>query len=52
MSREYVYYDPIYTLPESGRQWWHESVDQQALLADTADQAATSRAASESQLLV
>ena len=25
LSREYVYYDPIYTLPESGQQWWHES---------------------------
>ena len=25
LSREYVYYDPIYTLPESGQRWWHGS---------------------------
>jgi lysine 2,3-aminomutase len=52
LSRDYVYYDPIYTLPESGQKWWHKSVDQEALLADSSDQAATSRATSESQLLV
>ncbi|HEY4000303.1 MAG TPA: lysine 2,3-aminomutase, partial [Candidatus Xenobia bacterium] len=22
MTRTYEYYDPIYTLPESGREWW------------------------------
>ena len=22
LSREYPYYDPIYTLPEPGRAWW------------------------------
>jgi lysine 2,3-aminomutase len=22
ISREYPYYDPIYTLPESGQNWW------------------------------
>lgn len=22
LNREYVYYDPIYTLPESGQEWW------------------------------
>jgi lysine 2,3-aminomutase len=22
LSREYPYYDPIYTLPESGQAWW------------------------------
>jgi lysine 2,3-aminomutase len=27
LSREYVYYDPIYTLPESGQQWWRENTD-------------------------
>jgi lysine 2,3-aminomutase len=52
MSREYVYYDPIYTLPEAGQQWWHESVDHESVLADATEQAATSRAAAESQLLV
>ena len=30
LSRDYVYYDPIYTLPESGQQWWHASVDHEA----------------------
>jgi lysine 2,3-aminomutase len=24
LSRRYPYYDPIYTLPEEGRQWWRE----------------------------
>ncbi len=24
MDRPYAYYDPIATLPESGRRWWHE----------------------------
>jgi lysine 2,3-aminomutase len=24
LSRRYEYYDPIYTLPESGQQWWRE----------------------------
>ncbi len=27
LSREYVYYDPIYTLPEPGQQWWRDAVD-------------------------
>jgi len=22
LTREYEYYDPIYTLPESGQAWW------------------------------
>ncbi len=26
LSREYVYYDPIYTLPEDGQQWWREQI--------------------------
>ncbi len=26
LSREYVYFDPIYTLPEEGQQWWREQV--------------------------
>jgi lysine 2,3-aminomutase len=51
MSREYVYYDPIYTLPESGQKWWHKSIDHEALLAASSEQAATSRYASESQLV-
>jgi len=24
LSRKYEYYDPIYTLPQSGQQWWRE----------------------------
>ena len=24
LSRKYEYFDPIYTLPESGQQWWRE----------------------------
>jgi lysine 2,3-aminomutase len=24
LTRKYEYYDPIYTLPESGQQWWRE----------------------------
>ena len=26
LSREYVYFDPIYTLPEEGQAWWREQV--------------------------
>lgn len=25
LSRRYEYYDPIYTLPESGQQWWRDN---------------------------
>ncbi len=24
LSREYAYYDPIYTLPADGQQWWRD----------------------------
>ena len=51
LSREYVYYDPIYTLPESGQQWWRESVDHDQLLVAAQGRAAASRAAAESQLV-
>ena len=30
LSREYVYYDPIYTLPEEGQQWWREEIAAEA----------------------
>jgi lysine 2,3-aminomutase len=30
LRRQYPYYDPIHTLPESGRQWWHEHADDAA----------------------
>ncbi|MEX0983845.1 MAG: lysine 2,3-aminomutase [Actinomycetota bacterium] len=40
LSRRYHYYDPIYTLPEDGQEWWrakvHEGLD--ALLAELADE--------------
>lgn len=51
LSREYVYYDPIDTLPESGRQWWRDAVDHEQVLAAASAQAATSRAAAQSQLV-
>jgi lysine 2,3-aminomutase len=38
LARQYHYYDPIYTLPEEGQQWWrakmHEGLD--GLLAELA----------------
>ncbi len=46
LSREYVYYDPIHTLPESGQRWWSETVDAGAAHAASVDAAALSRAAS------
>jgi lysine 2,3-aminomutase len=47
LDRRYTYYDPIATLPESGRAWWAErSVDPVA--AEVA--AASSRAASVADL--
>jgi lysine 2,3-aminomutase len=46
LSRDHVYYDPIYTLPESGQQWWrdqggHDEAHQEAIV-----RAAASREAS------
>ncbi len=51
LSREYVYYDPIDTLPESGRQWWRDAVDHEQVLAAATQRAASSRAAAQSQLV-
>jgi lysine 2,3-aminomutase len=51
LSREYVYYDPIYTLPESGQRWWREQADHEGLLAAATERAAASRAVSEAQLV-
>jgi lysine 2,3-aminomutase len=51
LSREYVYYDPIYTLPESGQQWWREQADHERLLVSATEQAAASRAVSQAQLV-
>ena len=50
LSRTYVYYDPIYTLPEAGQAWWREhGVDN---LAEAELRAAASRAAAEQQKLL
>ncbi len=43
LNREYVYYDPIYTLPEAGQQWWREHGDTDASLAEAVSRAAASR---------
>ncbi|MEP7331848.1 MAG: lysine 2,3-aminomutase [Terracoccus sp.] len=50
LSRDYVYYDPIYTLPESGQRWWRETTDHDALLVDSSTRAGQSRAVAASQL--
>jgi lysine 2,3-aminomutase len=26
LTRRYHYYDPIYTLPEEGQQWWRQQI--------------------------
>jgi lysine 2,3-aminomutase len=39
LSREYAYYDPIHTLPESGQAWWRDRVLDDA--AEVAASAAT-----------
>jgi lysine 2,3-aminomutase len=46
LSRQYVYYDPIYTLPESGQKWWREQGDHAATHERATEAAAASRAAS------
>ncbi|MBK8866938.1 MAG: lysine 2,3-aminomutase [Actinomycetales bacterium] len=51
LSREYVYNDPISTLPESGQAWWHAQSDAAASHAAAVDAAAASRAASVAQLV-
>ncbi|EWT07882.1 lysine 2,3-aminomutase [Intrasporangium chromatireducens Q5-1] len=48
LSREYVYYDPIYTLSESGQQWWRDAVDHEDVMVAAGEQAAASRAAAAS----
>jgi lysine 2,3-aminomutase len=51
LSREYVYYDPIYTLPETGRQWWARESNAEAAHAAAMDAAASSRLASAQSLV-
>ncbi|HSP59753.1 MAG TPA: lysine 2,3-aminomutase, partial [Ornithinimicrobium sp.] len=52
-SAEYVYYDPIDTLPPSGQEWWrqHAAETAQADAQAASEQAAASRQASVDQLV-
>ena len=50
LSREFVYYDPIYTLPEAGQAWWREHGEVDAAHAAAEVSAAASREASIAQL--
>jgi lysine 2,3-aminomutase len=50
LSREFVYYDPIYTLPEAGQNWWLEHGDLDAIHAVAEVKAAASRQASIEQI--
>jgi lysine 2,3-aminomutase len=45
LSRDHVYFDPIYTLPESGQQWWREQGDHLAAHDEAVQRAAASREA-------
>jgi lysine 2,3-aminomutase len=40
LTRRYHYYDPIYTLPDEGREWWRRRIDESLdeLLAELAGQ--------------
>lgn len=51
LSREYVYYDPIYTLPESGQEWWRANTDVEAVHEQAVAGAGASRAASVADLV-
>jgi lysine 2,3-aminomutase len=51
LSREFVYYDPIYTLPEAGRQWWAQHGGHEEAHAAAVEQARASREAAEAQSL-
>ncbi len=50
LSREYVYYDPIYTLPESGQRWWRENTDVESAHAAALVSAEASRLAAAADL--
>ncbi|GGL23911.1 lysine 2,3-aminomutase [Phycicoccus endophyticus] len=50
LSREYVYYDPIHTLPEAGQDWWRRTTDLDAAHAAALAGAASSRAGSAADL--
>lgn len=50
LSREYVYYDPIYTLPEAGQDWWRSNTDVDEVHAAALAGAGASRDASARDL--
>ncbi|MGL5930490.1 MAG: KamA family radical SAM protein [Dermatophilaceae bacterium] len=52
LSREYVYYDPIDTLPEAGQRWWRENTDVEGAHEAALVGAGASRAASAAQLTI
>jgi signal transduction histidine kinase len=51
LSHEYVYYDPIYTLPQTGQDWWREHGGLENAHAAAVAKAASSRQASIDQLV-
>ncbi|MGH3354997.1 MAG: KamA family radical SAM protein, partial [Nocardioidaceae bacterium] len=54
LERLYEYYDPIHTLPNTGREWWARHAAEQAVNVHAAAerQAAASRSAAEDQKLL
>jgi len=51
LSREFVYYDPIYTLPEAGQTWWRQHGELDVAHAAAEARATASREASIAQLV-
>ena len=51
LSQEFVYYDPIYTLPETGQDWWHEHGGVELAHEAAVAKATASREASVAQLV-
>jgi lysine 2,3-aminomutase len=51
LSREFVYYDPIHTLPQAGQDWWREQGGLETAHAAAVVKAAASRQASVAQLV-
>jgi lysine 2,3-aminomutase len=49
LSREHVYYDPIYTLPDAGQQWWDTHGDSGSAHSSALERAAASRRAAAAQ---
>jgi lysine 2,3-aminomutase len=51
LSHEFVYYDPIHTLPQAGQDWWRERGGLETAHDSAVAKAAASRQASEAQLV-